>query len=127
MFRLSRTFASFLLPVLLCGCAARITNLTPSVQTVDPLGMYPVEFAFQSQQQSLRWDTITPFVVVGEHHYPMTRVERMPNRWEGMIPVPPGTNLMHYRFKVDFEYYKLGQSLPDSASSSTYSLRIQQE
>jgi len=125
--RLSRILALLLLPLLIGGCAARFTNLTPSIQPRSPEGRYPVEFAFHSPQQSLRWETITPFVLVGEQYYPMTKVELIPNRWEGTIPIPPGTNLVHYRFKVDFEYHDFGRSMPGSASSTTFSLNIKDE
>jgi hypothetical protein len=127
MMRLSRVISLVLLPLVIGGCAARITNLTPAIQTRSPEGMYPVEFAFESRQQSLQWETITPFVIVGEQHYPMTKVELIPNRWEGAIPVPPATNLIHYRFKVDFMVQDFGRSVPGSASSTTYPLKIKDE
>jgi hypothetical protein len=48
----------------------------------------------------------------------------MTNRWEGLIPVSPGTNLIHYRYKFDFQYNAVGPARPDSALSPQYSLRI---
>jgi hypothetical protein len=124
MTRTSRIVSLLFLPLLLCGCAARITNLTPSQQPRNAEGMYPVEFAFESRQQTIRWDTITPSVIIGEQHLPMTRVELVPNRWEGLLPVPASENLVHYRFRVDFECNDFGPPTPDSAISPSYSLRI---
>ena len=48
----------------------------------------------------------------------------MTNRWEGLIPVPPGTSLVHYRYKFDFRYNRMGEPGNDSALSSEYALKI---
>ena len=62
-----------------------------------------------SRQQSLRWDTIKPQIVVGKDYYPMRPTPLMTNRWEGWVPVPAGANLIHYRYKFDFNYNTLGR------------------
>jgi len=48
----------------------------------------------------------------------------MTNRWEGLVPVPPGTSLVHYRYKFDFNYSGMGKPKADSALSQEYTLRI---
>ncbi|MCU0785130.1 MAG: hypothetical protein MUF81_13995 [Verrucomicrobia bacterium] len=113
-----------LVPVLLAGCAT-FTNLTPQRQARNANHLYPVEVAFNTRQQSLRWESIQPFVNVGADFYPMRPTLLMNNRWEGLVPVPPGTNTVRYRYKFDFKYNAVGnQPQNDSAISPEYSLRI---
>lgn len=77
-----------------------------------------------SRQQTLRWDSIRPQIVVGTEFYPMRQTQLMRNRWEGLVPVPPGTNLVHYRYKADFQYNAMGNPKSDSALSPEYTLHI---
>jgi len=107
------------------GCTATFTNLTPLQQARNPNNLYPVEAAFHTRQQSLRWETIRPQVVVGKEFYPMRPTPLMKNRWEALLPVPRGTNLLHYHYKFDFQYNSLGPPQADSAASPVYTLRIQ--
>jgi hypothetical protein len=86
--------------------------------------LYPVEVAMESRQQTLRWDTIHPQIIVGNEVYPMRPTNLMTNRWEGLVPVPAGTDLVHYRYKFDFSYNAMGKAKPDSALSPEYTLRI---
>jgi hypothetical protein len=114
----------FLLPLWLAGCSAHFTNLTPGQLPRNNNNLYPVEVAFQSRQQSLRWDSIKPQVVVGTDLYPMQPVQLMRNRWETLIPVPAGSNVVHYRFKFDYQYNAIPARKADSAASTSYTLRI---
>jgi len=113
-----------LLPWLLTGCTATITNLSASHQVRNPNNLYPVEAALNTRQQSLRWETIQPFVVVGTEAYAMRPTPLMTNRWEGLIPVPAQTNVVYYRYKFEFKYNDFGGQQNDSASSSEYKLQI---
>ena len=112
--------------VLLAGCAtnATFTNLTPSQEPRNAQNLYPVEVSMTSQQQSLRWDSIRPQIVVGTEYYQMHSTALMRNRWEGSIPVPPNVNVVHYHYKFDYLYNAFGSPKPDSATSPEYSLRI---
>ena len=116
------TFLS--LPLLLAGCASQFTNLTPLQQTRNENNFYPVEGAFKCRQRSLRWDSIQPYVVVDTNFYSMRPTPMMNNRWETLVPVPPGINLIRYRYKFDFEYNAFGARKKDSACSSEYTLQI---
>jgi hypothetical protein len=118
-----------LLPLLLFagGCSTVFTNLTPQVQERNSNNLYPVEVALQSRQQTLRWQSIKPQIVVGTEFYPMRPTLLMTNRWEGLVPVPPGTNLVHYRYKFDFQYNAMGQPQSDSALSKDFTLRIEEK
>jgi hypothetical protein len=112
-------------PVLLAGCTTTtFTNLTPLHQTRNPQNLYPVEVAMTSRQQTLRWDTIHPQIMVGHEVYPMRPTTLMTNRWEGLVPVPAGSSLLHYRYKFDYSYNAMGKAGNDSALSQEYTLRV---
>jgi hypothetical protein len=113
-----------LLPLLFSGCTATFTNLTPKQQLRNANNLYPVEVAFRSRQQSLRWDSIKPQIVVGSESIPMHATPLMTNRWEGLVPVPPGENTVRYHYRFDFQNNDFGGPMPNSAISSEYTLRI---
>ena len=114
-----------LAPLLLAGCATTFTNLSPQHQVRNANHLYPVEVAFNSRQQSLRWESIQPFVNVGSEFYPMRPTKLMTNRWEALLPVPASQNVVHYRYKLDFKYNALGKPPQnDSAISPEFTLRI---
>jgi len=112
------------LPLLLAGCNATFTNLTPSQQLRTTNNFYRVEVALASRQQTLRWDSIKPQIMMGTEYYKMVPTPLMTNRWEGLVPVPASTNLAHYRYKFDYQYNAIGNPQPDSALSPEYTLRI---
>jgi hypothetical protein len=117
-----------LLPVLLlAGCTTpTFTRLTPGAQPRNADNLYPVEVAFDSTQQSLRWDSIQPFVLVGNgQSVPMRPVPMVKNRWEGFVPVPSGVSTVNYRFKFDYLYNNFGTApKPNSVSSKVYTLKV---
>ena len=111
-------------PLLMGGCAAMITNLTPTQQTRTANNLYPVEVALASRQQTMRWDSIKPQIVVGTEFYPMHPTPLMTNRWEGKVPAPAGANVVRYHYKIDYLENAFGPPQPASASSPEYMLRI---
>jgi hypothetical protein len=111
-------------PLVLTGCTSTFTNLTPVHQTRNANNLYPVEVAMSSRQQTLLWDSIKPQILVGTEAYPMRPTNLMTNRWEGLVPVPAGASLVHYRYKFDFDYRGMGHPNVDSALSPEYTLRI---
>ena len=120
-----KKFLPALAMVLLTGCAGQFTRLSPLQQPRSPSGQYPVEVAFHSKQQSLRWESIQPFVLVDGQPYALRPVPMVQNRWEGFIPVPPGVNSVNYRFKFDYKYNAVGKGpVNDSAFSPIYQLKI---
>ena len=114
------------LPVLLlAGCSTEFTRLTPLQQPRNPNNLYPVEVQFNSTQQSLRWDSIKPFVLVNGEPYPLRSEAMVQNRWEGFVPVPPGANSVAFRFKFDYLYNNFNTPpKPNSAWSPMYQLKI---
>jgi hypothetical protein len=121
---LKKMLPLLLAPLLLAGCRATLTNLTPQTRLRNSDNLYQVEVAFVSNQQTLRWDSIKPQVVVGNSFYPMRPTQLMTNRWEGLIPVPATVSSVQYRYKFDFNYNAMGAPRSDSALSSEYTLKI---
>jgi len=120
-----KKFLPVLSMLLLTGCAAQFTRLTPLQQPRNPNNLYPVEVAFNSQQQSLRWETIQPYVIADGQSYPLRQVALVQNRWEGFVPVPPGVNAVNYRFKFDYKYNAVGSGpKANSSFSPVYKLTI---
>ncbi len=116
------------LPLLIAGCStpATFTNLTPHQYVRNTNNLYMVEVAIACRQQTLRWETIRPQIVVGTEFYPMRPTMLMTNRWEGLVPVPPGTNLIHYRYKADYQHNAFGRPGSDSALSTDFILQIEE-
>jgi hypothetical protein len=114
------------LPVLLlAGCATTFTRLTPTQQPRNANNLYPVEVVFSSKQQSLRWESIRPYVLVEGQLYPLRPVPMMQDRWEGLVPVPPTASSADYRFKFDYLYNSFGkQPQPSSSTSPVYKLTV---
>ena len=120
-----KKFLPLLSVLLLTGCAATFSRLTPLQQPRNQNNVYPVEVSFNSSQQSLRWDSIKPYVLVNGTRLPMRQVLGMANRWEGLVPVPPTENTVAYRVVFDYEYNNFGTPpKPDSAFSPLYILKI---
>jgi len=121
---LKKLLPLLLIPLLLAGCEATLTNLTPQTRARNPDNLYMVEVALASRQQTLRWDSIKPQVIVGQDFYPMRQTKLMTNRWEALLPVPSNVSTVHYHYKVDFTYNAFGAPRADSALSKEYTLHI---
>ena len=121
-----KKFLMFLPVVLLAGCTTTtFTRLTPNQQPRNANNLYPVEVAFNSQQQSLRWESIQPYVLVNGQPFPMRPVPLVGNRWEGLVPVPPSANAANYRFKFDYLYNSFGSApKPSSVASKIFTLKV---
>ena len=122
---LKKILSFSLVPLLLAGCSANFTNLSPQRQVRNPNNLYPVEVALATRQQTLRWESIKASVVVGADSYPMRPTLLMTNRWEGLLPAPAGTKAVEYRYKFDFNYNAFGgPPKSDSAYSPKQTLQI---
>ena len=117
-----------LLPVLLvAGCATTgtFTRLTPNLQPRNANNLYPVEVAFDSHQQALRWDSIKAFVIANGQPSPLRPVPMVKNRWEGLVQVPAGASAVEYRFKFDYLANRFGtKPQPNSEASKNFTLKI---
>jgi len=111
--------------LVLSGCAtSRITNLTATRQPRNAAGVYPVEFAWDSNQQTLIAGSVKPYVVIGFDFYPMRPALSITDRWETVVPVPADKNVITYHFKVDYEYRAFGKPQKSSKLSPSYRLDI---
>jgi len=125
MLKNKKWFPALAVAVLLAGCAdVTLTNLTPTQEPRNPAGQYLIEMKMDSTQQTLRPESIKPTVVVGMDTYPMRSQLKMTNRWEALVPIPPGTNVINYHFKVDYDYNRFGKPGQDSMRSFQYKLEI---
>jgi hypothetical protein len=115
------------LPVLLITGCSTFTNLTPLQQTRNANNLYPVEVTFRSPQQSLRWDSIQPYVLVNGQLYDMHMTPMMTNRWEGYVPASPMDSSVTYRYKFNYQYNDFGGPRSTSAFSPAYHLQIMGE
>ncbi len=112
-----------LLTVSLTGCVS-ITNLTPSNMTRSDNGLYPFEAAWNSNQQSLRKDSIKAYVIIDINSYPMQPTPIVENRWETLVPVPADKKYVTYRYKFDYEYNGVPTRRTNSKLSPSYQLEI---
>jgi hypothetical protein len=118
----------FLLPLLLlasCVTHSSVTNLTSTRAKRSPNNLYLIEYEWRSNQQSLRPESITPYVMVGTETYPMRRILKMKNRWEAYIPVPPSQKSVIYHIKVDYDYNDFGKRGKGSIRTEEYKLNIE--
>ena len=126
MINVKKLFPVLALGLAMTGCVSTdVTRLTPmqTFRTAD--NTYPIEAIFDSNQQSLRWETIQGHVLVGNQTYDMQLTKLMTNRWETLVPVPPGTKTLEYRIKFTWEYNAFGSPpQPDSKISKLYKLQI---
>jgi hypothetical protein len=116
-------FAALFALVVGCG-TSRVTNLTTTRVPRNATGMYPVEFAWDSNQQTMIPGTVKPFVVVGYDFYPMRPSLGISNRWETVVPVGPDKNSLIYHFKVEYDYRTFGKAAHSSKLSPSYKLEI---
>jgi len=110
--------------LLLAGCASVGTNLSAQRQLRNANNLYPVEVLFDSQQQSLKWDSVKAYAIVGKETYEMRKTHLMNNRWEALIPIPANVNSVTYHYKFEYLYNDFGGPSKGSASTKTYTLQI---
>lgn len=110
--------------LLLTGCSTTITNLTPSQLPRSQNNLYPFEVALDTTQRSMVEDSVKAAVIVGLETYPMQRTPMLKNRWDTLVPVPAGTNFLHYRYKFEYEYNAVPQRRQSSMLSPMYTLEI---
>jgi hypothetical protein len=108
----------------LTGCVTTITNLTATTQPRNANHLYLIEYQWDTTQQTIKADTVQPYVVVGFDTYEMRPTLKTANRWEVLVPVPPDKSQIVYRFKVDYEVKRFGQPARESKSSPEYKLYI---
>ena len=89
---------------------ATFTRLTPGQQPRNADNVYPVEASFDSQQQSLRWDSIQPYVLVnGQRTRRCARCPWSRTAGKAWCRCLPGAAAVNYRFKFDYLYNVWGK------------------
>ena len=123
--QIQKTMSLLLLALLLGGCSTTsITNLTPRQLPRNANGIYPFEVALDTNQQTLRQETIKPYVLVGTRAYPMQSALMLRNRWEALIPIPATNKFVSYRYKFDYNYNRFGDRGANSRLSQQYQVEI---
>jgi len=116
---------SMLLAALFAGCThTSITNLTATAVPREANHLYRIEYQWNSNQQTVIAESITPYVVSGAETYPMTRVKFTPNRWEAWVPVAASRDYIVYHFKVDYKYRRFGGAGEASQLSPEYKMLV---
>ncbi len=125
--RFIKRLLPLLLPLWLTGCVSEFTNVTPPNMARNDTGLYPVEVVWECNLKALKKDSIQARVEVGDQKFKMDRTPLVPDRWQTLISLPPGTNLVNYRVRMDFEYYDIPVVRSNSSLSPFYSLKIQEK
>jgi hypothetical protein len=112
------------LGLLLGGCSTTITNLTPSELPRNPQNLYQFEVAFDTKQQTIKPETVQPYVMIGTQNYPMQPAPVLKDRWEALVPVSATNNFIYYRYKFDYQYNRIPTPGNGSRLSPTYQLEI---
>ncbi len=110
--------------LVLGGCVTTVTNLTATTQARNANNLYLIEYQWDTTQQTIKPDSIQPFVVIGFDTFEMRPTAKMTNRWEVLVPVAPDKNVITYRFKVDYEFRRFGGPGQASKGSPEYRLYI---
>ena len=122
---ISKALTFSLLALGLTACtSSSIVNLTSKQQPRNEAGLYLVEAEWQSNQRSIRYDTLAPKVVIGTNEYAMRQTQLLTNRWEALVPVAKDGKLVNYHYKFDFKYTTVPTKLNDSKISAPYQLKI---
>lgn len=122
-----RSFAwiALIFGLALSGCTtSSVTSLTTSRQPRNASGVYPIEFVWDSNQQTLIESSIKPYVIINHDSYPMRPALDIKNRWETVVPIPADKNYITYKFKVDYLYRSFGKPQKDSRLTASYRLDI---
>lgn len=110
--------------VALAGCVTTVTNLTATTQHRNANNLYLIEYQWDTTQQTIKPESIQPYVIVGFDTYEMRPTLRMTNRWEALVPIPADKSVINYRFKVDYEYARFGKPGKSSKNSPEYKLYL---
>lgn len=110
------------------GCTS-ITNLGSDHHVRNASGLYPVAIGWDSNQRSLRPDSLQPVVLTdfqatSYRELPMTPVPGAVNCWTALVPVPKGVNFLNYRVKMNFQYDRFPKPGKDSRLSPPFQFQI---
>ena len=125
---IQRFLPLLLASILLAGCATTtLTNLTPRQLPRNANGIYTFEVLLDTRQQTLRQETLKPYVLIGFNAYPMDPSLMMKNRWEALIPIAADKKFVSYRYKFDYNYDRFGPRGNSSKLSQQYQVDIMEK
>ena len=101
-----------------------ITNLTPGQLPRNASGAYRFEAAWDSNQKSVKQETIRGYLVMDGVQYPMTPVPIARDRWEVVAPLESGTRQQRYYYKFDYDYDSYPEPKPNSQRTDPFILEI---
>lgn len=111
--------------ILQTGCLnTTVVNLTPSKLARNAEGTYRFEAAWESNQKSIKDETIEGYVVLNEVQYPMKKVPIAADRWEALIPLDQAMEGYTYHMKFDFIYNSHPEPKPNSLRTKPFTLTI---
>ena len=79
---------------------------------------------FESNQRTLDRESMNPLVIFNNRAYPMRRTQLTKGRWETVVPIPDGTQVINYHFKFDYEYNAIRMRSADSKLSPPFQLQF---
>ena len=103
---------------------SKFTNLSASSFPRSPSNLYRVEIIWTTPDRSVKSESVEPVVQIGADSYPMMRTKLVLNRWETLIPVPPGSNNIKYRVSVKWKSNNGGVLQSHIQTSDEFQLRI---
>jgi hypothetical protein len=107
------------------GCAgSRNTNLTPRTLPATPESSYLFETTFDSRRRGVDPASAKAWVMLGQELYPMQRVPNTENRFEALVPLPPGQTYWPYKYKFEYEYPSTLSRERNSTWSQEYRLVV---
>lgn len=118
---------SLVTSIFLTGCTTTtITNLTPKRLPRNPSGLYLFEVALDSNQQTLRKNSVQPHLLIGPSSQPMQPALMLSNRWEALVPISATNGVVRYRFKFDYTVNRFGSPGGGSKLSDPFQIEITQ-
>ncbi|MDP6904793.1 MAG: hypothetical protein QF406_10130 [Verrucomicrobiota bacterium] len=107
------------------GCIYHeLTNITPGALPRNDKGYYEVHVIWESNDTTVRPDTIQPVVLIGTNSFKMQKTPLMKNRWQTPVPINAVANELRYRIKVNWKYNAIPSPAANSQLSEEFLLRI---
>ena len=107
------------------GCLnTTVVNLTPPKVPRNAAGSYRFEAGWETNQRSIKEDSIEAYVVLGGVHHPMKKVPIAADRWEALIPLDQVAEGHSYHFKFDFIYNSHPEPQANSLRTEPFSVKI---
>jgi hypothetical protein len=112
----------------IAGCTgSKNVNLTPRRLPATASSTYLFETTFDTRRRGADPESVIAWVDVDATLYPMNRVPNTVNRFEAMVPLPPGKTYVPYKYKFEFAYPGVRDRQRNSTWSPEYRLIVPQQ